>query len=87
MPVDLPDAPNQLFIGGDQSVSRERMLTLYRTAWEGYTSREYTTADEWTAGLTQHLEMTVGFWIARVWKWLDQTRSRFQQTAQNGRMY
>ncbi|KAF8548152.1 hypothetical protein OG21DRAFT_1489630 [Imleria badia] len=58
MPVDLPDTHHQLFIGGggEQSVSRERMLTVLRTAWEDHAFRQYTSEDEWIAGLTQHLE-------------------------------
>ena len=80
MPVDLPDTPHQLFIGGggDQSVSREHMLTVLRTAWEGHTSRQYITEAEWIAGLTQHLEGIVNLRIAHVREWLDQNQSRFQ---------
>jgi hypothetical protein len=80
MPVDLPDTPHQLFIGGggDQSVSRERMLTVLRTAWEGHASRQYITEDEWIAGLTHHLETIVNLRIAHVSEWLDQNLSRFQ---------
>jgi hypothetical protein len=80
MPVDLPDTPHQLFIGdgGDQSASRERVLTALRTAWEGHASRQYTTEDEWIAGLTHHLETIVNLRIAHVREWLDQNLSRFQ---------
>ena len=80
MPVDMPDTPHQLFIGGggDQSVSRERMLTVLRTSWEGRASRQYITEDEWIAGLTQHLETIVNLRIAHVSEWLDQNLSRFQ---------
>lgn len=79
MPVDLPDTPYQLFIGsgGDQSESREHMLTVLRTAWEGHASRQYTPEDEWIAGLTQHLETIVNLRIAHVCEWLDQNLSRF----------
>ncbi|KAF8548560.1 hypothetical protein OG21DRAFT_1422884 [Imleria badia] len=80
MPIDLPDTPHQLFIGGggDQSVSREHMLTVLRQAWEGNASRQYITEDEWFAGLTQHLEMIVDLRTAHVGEWLDQNLSRFQ---------
>lgn len=80
MPIDLPDTPHQLFIGGgsDQSVSREGMLTVLRTAWEGHPSRQYTSEDEWIAGLTQHLEAIINLRIAHVREWLDQNLSRFQ---------
>ncbi|KAF8548217.1 hypothetical protein OG21DRAFT_1449416 [Imleria badia] len=81
IPVDLPDTRHQLFIGGgggNQSVSRERMLTVLRTAWEGHASRQYTVEDEWIAGLTQHLENIVNLRIAHVRDWLDQNLSRFQ---------
>ena len=83
MPIDLPDTPHQLFIGagGDQFVSRERMLTVLRTAWEGHGSRQYTTEDEWIAGLTHHLENIVNLRIAHVREWLDQNLSRFQAAA------
>ncbi|KAF8548835.1 hypothetical protein OG21DRAFT_670471 [Imleria badia] len=77
--VDLPDTPHQLFIGGggDQSVSRDDMLTVLRTAWEGHTSRQYITEDEWIAGFTRHLEKIVHLRIAHVREWLDQNLSRF----------
>ena len=80
MPIDLPDTPYQLFIGGGdgRSVSRERMLTVLRTAWEGHASRQYTTEDEWIAGLTQHLKKIVNLRVAHVREWLDQNLSRFQ---------
>ena len=80
MPVDLPDTPHQLFIGGcgDLSVPREHMLTVLRTAWEGHASRQYITEAEWIAGLTQHLEGIVNLRIAHVREWLDQNLSRFQ---------
>ena len=80
MPVDLPDTPHQLFIGGggDQSASREPVLAVLRTAWEGHASRQYITEDEWIAGLTQHLETIVNIRIAHVREWLDQNLSRFQ---------
>ncbi|KAF8122291.1 hypothetical protein EV363DRAFT_1404993 [Boletus edulis] len=86
MPVDLPDTPHQLFIGGgsDQAVSRERMLTVLRTAWEGHATRQYTTEDEWIAGLTQHLEKIVELRIAHVREWLDQNLSRFQAAGSGG---
>ncbi|KAF8548833.1 hypothetical protein OG21DRAFT_1489038 [Imleria badia] len=86
MPVDLPDTPHQLFIGGggDHSLSRERMLTDIRTAWEGESSRQYTTEDEWIAGLTQHLENIVNLRISHVREWLDQNLSRFQATDGGG---
>ncbi|KAF8548836.1 hypothetical protein OG21DRAFT_1448641 [Imleria badia] len=86
MPVDLPDTPHQLFIGGggDQSVSRERILTVLRTAWEGHASRQYTTEDEWIAGLTEHLETIVNLRIAHVREWLDQNLSRFQVAGGGG---
>ena len=86
MPVDLPDTPHQLFIGGggDQSLSRERMLTVLRTAWESYASRQYTTEDEWIAGLIQHLETIVDLRIAHVREWLDQNLSRFQEVGGSG---
>ncbi|KAF8548563.1 hypothetical protein OG21DRAFT_1606884 [Imleria badia] len=66
MPVDLPDTHHQLFIGGggEQSVSRERMRTVLRTAWEDHAFRQYTSEDEWIAGLTQHLENIVILRIA-----------------------
>ena len=41
------------------------------TAWEGYASRQYSTKDEWIAGLTQHLETIVNLRIAHVREWLD----------------
>ncbi|KAF8548559.1 hypothetical protein OG21DRAFT_1422875 [Imleria badia] len=80
MPVDLPDTPHELFIGGggDQSVTRERLLTVLRKSWEGHPSRRYTAEDEWIAGLTQHLEKIVNLRIAHVREWLDQNLSRFQ---------
>ena len=80
MPVDLPDTPHQLFIGGggDPSVSRERMLTVLRTAWKGHASRQYITEAEWIAGLTQHLEGIVNLRVAHVREWLDQNLPRFQ---------
>ncbi|KAF8548768.1 hypothetical protein OG21DRAFT_684156 [Imleria badia] len=86
MPVDLPDTPHQLFIGGggDQSVSRERMLTVLRTAWEGHASRQHTTEDEWIAGLTQYLEMIVNLRIAHVHEWLEQNLSRFHAVGGGG---
>ena len=86
MPVDLPDTPHQLFIGGggDQSVSREGILAILRTAWEGHASRQYTTEDEWIAGLTQHLETIVNLRIAHVSEWLDQNLSRFQAASGGG---
>jgi len=86
MPVDLPDTPHQLFIGsgGDQSVSREGILTILRRAWEGHASRQYTTEDEWIAGLIQHLETIVNLRIAHVSEWLDQNLSRFQAASGSG---
>lgn len=86
MIIDLPDTDNRLFIGGggDQSVSRERVLTVLRTAWEGYASRQYITEDEWIAGLTQHLEKIVNLRIAHVREWLDQNLSRFQAVGGGG---
>ncbi|KAF8122279.1 hypothetical protein EV363DRAFT_1274846 [Boletus edulis] len=86
MPIDLPDTPHQLFIGGgsDQAVPRERMLTVLRTAWEGHATRQYTTEDEWIAGLTQHLEKIVESRIAHVREWLDQNLSRFQAAGSGG---
>ena len=86
MSVDLPDTPHQLFIdgGGDQSVSRERMLTVLRTAWEGHASRQHTTEDEWIAGLSEHLETIVNLRIAHVHEWLDQNVSRFQEVGGSG---
>ncbi|KAG6369029.1 hypothetical protein JVT61DRAFT_1964, partial [Boletus reticuloceps] len=86
MPIDLPDTPHQLFIGGgsDQAVSREHMLSVLRTAWEGHVTRQYTTEDEWIAGLTQHLERTVEMRIAHVREWLDQNLSRFQAAGSSG---
>ncbi|KAF8550994.1 hypothetical protein OG21DRAFT_1543721 [Imleria badia] len=86
MPVDLPDTPHQLFIGGgdDQSVSRERILTVLRRAWEGHTSRQYTAEDEWIAGLTQHLKTIVNLRVAHVREWLDQNLSRFQEVGGGG---
>ena len=88
MPVDLPDTLHQLFIGGggggDQSASRERALTILRTAWDGYASRQYTAEDEWVAGLTQHLDNIVNLRIAHVREWLDQNLSRFQAAAGGG---
>ncbi|KAF8419128.1 hypothetical protein L210DRAFT_3510849 [Boletus edulis BED1] len=82
MPIEMEDTPHQLFIGigsgNDQSVARERTLTVLRTAWEGYPSRQYGTEDEWMAGLTQHLETIVDLRIAHLREWLDQNLSRFQ---------
>ncbi|KAF8452913.1 hypothetical protein L210DRAFT_3617960 [Boletus edulis BED1] len=80
MPIDLPDTPHQLFIGGgsDQAVSRERMLMVLRAAWDGHATRQYTTEVDWIAGLTQHLEQIVELRIAHVHEWLDQNLSRFQ---------
>ena len=80
MPVDLPDTPHQLFTGdsGDPSVSRERMLTVLRTAWKGHASRQHIIEAEWIAGLTQHLEGIVNLRVAHVREWLDQNLSRFQ---------
>ncbi|KAI9455502.1 hypothetical protein HD554DRAFT_2207426 [Boletus coccyginus] len=79
-PVDLPDTQHQLFIGGgsgNQSESRERMLTILRTAWDGHTSRQYITEAEWVAGLTQHLETIVNLRIAH-------NLSRFQAASGSG---
>ena len=86
MPVDLPDTRHQLFIGGggDQSVSRERVLTVLRAAWEGYASRQYTTEDEWIAGLIQHLKTIANLRVAHVREWLDQNLSRFQEVGGSG---
>ncbi|KAF8428955.1 hypothetical protein L210DRAFT_3508644 [Boletus edulis BED1] len=86
MSVDLPDTPHQLFIGNgnDQAVSRERVLTVLRTTWEGHATRQYTTEDEWIAGLTQHLEKIVELRIAHVREWLDQNLSRFQAAGSGG---
>ena len=87
MPVDLPDTPHQFFIGGgsgDQSASRERALTALRTAWDGHVSRQYTTEEEWIAGLTQHLDNIVNLRITHVREWLDQNLSRFQAVAGGG---
>ncbi|KAF8122287.1 hypothetical protein EV363DRAFT_1555266 [Boletus edulis] len=82
MPIEMEDTPHQLFIGvgsgNNQSVARERTLTVLRTAWEGYPSRQYGTEDEWMAGLTQHLETIVDLRIAHLREWLDQNLSRFQ---------
>jgi hypothetical protein len=86
MLVDLPDTPHQLFIGGggDQSMSREHMLTVLRLDWERHTPRQSTTEGEWIAGLTQHLEMIVNLRIAHVREWLDQNLSRFQAVGGGG---
>ncbi|KAF8548149.1 hypothetical protein OG21DRAFT_1501183 [Imleria badia] len=86
MLVDLPDTPHELFVGGsgDQSGSRERTLTVLRTAWEGHTSRQYTSEDEWIAGLTQHLEDIVSLRITHVREWLDQNLSRFRAVDGSG---
>ena len=86
MVIDLPDTPYQLFIGGggDQSVSRERVLKVLRTTWVGYTSRQYIPEDEWIASLTQHLETIVNLRIAHVREWLDQNLSRFQAVGGGG---
>ncbi|KAF8552259.1 hypothetical protein OG21DRAFT_1416462 [Imleria badia] len=80
MLVDLPDTPHQLFIGdgGDQSLSRERILMVLRASWEGYASRQYTSEDEWIADLAQHLDTIVNLRITHVREWLDQNLSRFQ---------
>lgn len=85
-PVDLPDTHYQLFIGvgSDQSASRERMLVVLRTAWDGYASRQHITEDEWIAGLTQHLENIVDLRIAHVREWLDQNPARFQSVGDSG---
>ncbi|KAI9571051.1 hypothetical protein HD554DRAFT_2017581 [Boletus coccyginus] len=87
MPVDLPDTQHQLFIGGggsDQSVSRERILTILRTAWDGHISRQHITEAEWIAGLAQHLETIVNLRVAHVSEWLDQNLSRFQAASSSG---
>ncbi|KAG8219200.1 hypothetical protein J3R82DRAFT_13 [Butyriboletus roseoflavus] len=86
IPIDLPDTPYQLSIGGggDQSVSRERLLMVLRTAWAGYASRHYTPEDEWIAGLTKHLEAIVNLRIDHVREWLDQNLSRFQAVGGGG---
>ncbi|KAG9310081.1 hypothetical protein JVU11DRAFT_9689 [Chiua virens] len=79
-PIDMEDTPHQLFIGsgGDQTASRDRTLTILRTAWEGHESRQHIPEEEWMIGLTQHLENIVNLRIAHVRKWLDQNLSRFQ---------
>ena len=86
MVIDLPDTPYQLFIGGggDQSVSRERILKVLRTAWDRHVSRQYIPEDEWIASLTQHLETIVNLRIAHVREWLDQNLSRFLATGGGG---
>ena len=83
--IGLPDTPYQLFIGGggDESTSRESILTDLRIAWEGYPSRQSISEDEWVTGLTQRLEKIVDLRIARVTEWLNQNLARFQ-TASGG---
>lgn len=85
-PIELPDTPYQLFIGsgGDQSVSRERMLTVLRMTWEGHASRQSISEGEWIAGLTRHLEDIVDLRIAHVNEWLDQNLARFQAVGSGG---
>ncbi|KAH0834248.1 hypothetical protein J3R83DRAFT_11580 [Lanmaoa asiatica] len=89
IPVDMPDTPFQLFVGsgGDQSVTREHMLTILRTAWKGHPTRQYIPEDEWIAGLTQHLETIVNLRIAHVREWLDQNLSRFQAVGSSGQSH
>ena len=86
MLIDLPDTPHQLSIdgGGDQFVSRERTLTFLRMTWEDHSSRQYTTEDDWLAGLTHHLETIVNLRIAHVREWLDQNLSRFRAVGGDG---
>ncbi|KAG8216262.1 hypothetical protein J3R82DRAFT_8306 [Butyriboletus roseoflavus] len=86
MLIDLPDTSYQLFIGGggDQSVSRERLLMVLRTSWEGYASRQYTPEDEWITCLTHHLDTIVKLRISHVREWLDQNLSRFQAVGGGG---
>ena len=84
--IDLPDTPYELFIGvgGDHSVSREHLLTVLRTAWEGHATRQHVTEDEWITGLTQHLEKIVNLRIDHVREWLDQNLSRFRAVSGGG---
>ncbi|KAF9231334.1 hypothetical protein BU15DRAFT_90941 [Melanogaster broomeanus] len=80
-PVELPDTPYQLFIAGggaEQAASRERTLTVLRTAWDQHESRPYAPEQEWIEGLSNHLENIVNLRIAHVREWLDQNLSRFQ---------
>ena len=86
IPIDIPDTPYQLFIGGggDQSASCEHLLTVLRTAWEGYATRQYVTEDEWIVGLMQHLEKIVNLRINHAREWLDQNLSRFQAVIGGG---
>ncbi|KIJ64834.1 hypothetical protein HYDPIDRAFT_111462 [Hydnomerulius pinastri MD-312] len=81
LPVDLPDTTYQLFFaagGTEHSASRERTLSVLRSAWDQHDSRQHVPDPEWIEGLSTHLETIVNLRIDHVREWLTQNLTRFQ---------